>query len=193
MGLIIEVTGDTRTTRLENFSSVASGLLSIGRARDNDLILDDPYVDPYHGQIILGETGTWSYQDLGSENGSKRGKELVNDCALTSADVLTLGKTRLQFFDPSHQVAPALSLHNSRQRLLSFNTWSTSGLLLIGAILTLALNIYLNYTGEKLDAGMLMGIFLGAFSLPLIVSTAWSLLAKFCAVALTFLALLMSR
>tara|TARA_B100000035_G_scaffold44088_1_gene33040 strand:+ start:4453 stop:5409 length:957 start_codon:yes stop_codon:yes gene_type:complete len=178
MGLIIEVTGDTRTTRLENFSSVASGLLSIGRARDNDLILDDPYVDPYHGQIIFGETGTWSYQDLGSENGSKRGKESVNDCALTSADVLTLGKTRLQFFDPSHQVAPALSLHNSRQRLLSFNTWSTSGLLLIGAILTLALNIYVNYTGEKLDAGMLMGIFLGAFSLPLIVSTAWSLLAK---------------
>ncbi len=46
MGLIIEVTGDTRTTRLENFRSVASGLLSIGRARDNDLILDDPYVDP---------------------------------------------------------------------------------------------------------------------------------------------------
>ena len=138
MGLIIEVTGDTRTTRLENFSSVASGLLSIGRARDNDLILDDPYVDPYHGQIIFGETRTWSYQDLGSENGSKRGKEAVNDCALTSADVLTLGKTRLQFFDPSHQVAPALSLHNSRQRLLSFNTWSTSGLLLIGAILTLA-------------------------------------------------------
>lgn len=178
MGLIIEVTGDTRTTRLENFSSVASGLLSIGRARDNDLILDDPYVDPYHGQIILGETGTWSYQDLGSENGSKRGKESVNDCALTSADVLTLGKTRLQFFDPSHQVAPALSLHNSRQRLLSFNTWSTSGLLLAGAILMLALNIYVNYTGEKFDAGMLMGMFLGAFSLPLIVSAAWSLLAK---------------
>ena len=115
---------------------------------------------------------------MGSENGSKRGKESVNDCALTSADVLTLGKTRLQFFNPSHQVAPALSLHNSRQRLLSFNTWSTSGLLLIGAILTLALNIYVNYTGEKFDAGMLMGIFLGAFSLPLIVSTAWSLLAK---------------
>ena len=118
MGLIIEVTGDTRTTRLENFSSVASGLLSIGRARDNDLILDDPYVDPYHGQIIFGETGTWSYQDLGSENGSKRGKESVNDCALTSADVLTLGKTRLQFFDPSHrststvvtQLTPALAV-----------------------------------------------------------------------------------
>ena len=67
MGLIIQVTGDARTTRLENFSTVAAGLVSIGRARDNDLILDDPYVDPYHGQIILGGTGAWSYQDLGSE------------------------------------------------------------------------------------------------------------------------------
>ena len=118
MGLILR-SPETRTTRLENFSSVASGLLSIGRARDNDLqtIPSTPITGNY-----LRRTRTWS--TIWVLRTAVSVAKSVNDCALTSADVLTLGKTRLQFFDPSHQVAPALSLHNSRQRLLSFNTWS---------------------------------------------------------------------
>ena len=178
MGLIIEITGDTRKKRLETFSDLETGLLSVGRARDNDIILDDPYVDPYHGQIILGDTGAWSYQDLGSENGSAHGKESVTHCALASADVLTLGKTQLQIFHPSHTVAPALSLSNPRQRLISFSTWPINGLLLIGWILAVTLTFYVNYTGEELDAGLLISMYLGVLSLPVVISATWSLLAK---------------
>jgi hypothetical protein len=51
-------------------------------------------------------------------------------------------------------------------------------LLLIGAMLALTLTIYVNYTGEDLDARLLMSMYLGAFSLPVVISATWSLLAK---------------
>ena len=158
MGPVIEITGDTRVTRLQNFAQSRDCVLAIGRAFDNDIILDDPYIDPHHGQLLVSSTGGWTYQDLGSENGSKLGKQSVTDTAVQSTDVLVLGKTQLQLFNASHVVAPTLSLHNLRQRLLNFNSLATTTTVLSVSVVLLALNMYLNYTGEEIRIGGLVGI-----------------------------------
>lgn len=178
MGPVIEITGDTRVTRLQTFAQSTDCVLAIGRAFDNDVILDDPYVDPHHGQLVVSSSGGWTYQDLGSENGSKLGKQSVSDTAVQSTDILTLGKTQLQLFDASHAVAPTLSLHNLRQRLLNFNSLAATATVLTVSVLLLALNLYLNYTGEEIRIGGLVGIFVGAFIVPIVIAAAWSLLSK---------------
>jgi hypothetical protein len=178
MGPVIEIIGDTRVKRLQSFAEKYDCVLAIGRALDNDIILDDPFVDPHHGQIVVTSTGDWSYQDLGSENGSMLGKRSISSSALQSTDVLNLGKTQLQVFAAEHTVPPALSIRNSRQRLLSFNSLPVTIALLLSALLLLMLNIYLNYTGEEIRFSNIVGLILGAFTVPLVVGTAWSLLSK---------------
>ncbi|GIS18576.1 MAG: hypothetical protein CM15mP120_04920 [Pseudomonadota bacterium] len=56
-GPVIEITGDTRVTRLQTFAQSTDCVLAIGRAFDNDVILDDPYVDPHHGQLVVSSSG----------------------------------------------------------------------------------------------------------------------------------------
>lgn len=178
MGPIIEITGETRTTRLVSFADRKDVVLSIGRAFSNDIILDDPYVDPHHGQLHITADGHWSYQDLSSENGSKLDKRDVSHSAVQSSETLTLGKTQLQLFDAGHAVAPALSIRNPRQRLLNFNTLPISiGLLLASAVL-LAANLYFNYTGEEIRLSDLVGMVVLAYAPLLVIGTAWSLLSK---------------
>ena len=45
-------------------------LISIGRASDNDVIVDDPKVSRHHRQLKL-QHGAYSLADLGSRNGSR--------------------------------------------------------------------------------------------------------------------------
>jgi len=41
----------------------------IGRAFDNDVVIDDPHVAPHHLRIIRGEDGELVAEDLGTLNG----------------------------------------------------------------------------------------------------------------------------
>ncbi|MBN1484385.1 MAG: FHA domain-containing protein [Chloroflexia bacterium] len=63
---------------------------SLGRARDNDIILDDPRVSRYHARIVL-RYGQFLLQDLHSTYGSLVNGEAVEESILRSGDVLSLG------------------------------------------------------------------------------------------------------
>jgi pSer/pThr/pTyr-binding forkhead associated (FHA) protein len=83
--------------------------LTVGRGLTNDLILDDPYVDPRHARIALNESGDALIEDLGSVNGL-----VVSDARLQGpvpvqpgAEV-RIGHTTLRFRDPEEPVSPAL-------------------------------------------------------------------------------------
>lgn len=71
-------------------------VISIGRATDNDVILDDPEVSRHHCQLKL-QHGAYSFADLGSRNGSQVNGQAVNEIALGPGDVIRIGSTEIEF------------------------------------------------------------------------------------------------
>lgn len=109
MALIVEVLeprgGKVRTrVRLDVLP------MSIGRAYDNDIILDDVYVDARHARISMSDDGIVHVEDLGSINGLVRvdGRERVPRVAVHAGMQVRLGHTILRFRDPAEPVAPAV-------------------------------------------------------------------------------------
>jgi pSer/pThr/pTyr-binding forkhead associated (FHA) protein len=70
------------------------GTVRIGRAEDNDLVLDDDRVSRHHGQLAARQ-GRLVYSDLGSTNGSFVNGARVTEIALGPGDVLHLGGSTL--------------------------------------------------------------------------------------------------
>ena len=99
------------------------GSASIGRAYDNDVIIDDPFVDPHALAISLGEDGAILVRDLGSMNGAfdAEGKRLAESATVSPGDVLRVGRTRLRVMRSDTPVAPTLG--DSEGRL---SAWAAS-------------------------------------------------------------------
>ncbi len=76
----------------------AQGPFRIGRALDNDLVLDDPYVCPHHAELRYGADG-WQLFDSGSVNGLRLGDraQRVREIALRGRTELRIGHTDLLF------------------------------------------------------------------------------------------------
>lgn len=70
--------------------------VSLGRARDNDVILDDPRVSRYHARIVL-RYGQYLLQDLGSTHGTAVNDTPVRESVLRSGDRISLGGIELYF------------------------------------------------------------------------------------------------
>lgn len=71
-------------------------LISIGRASDNDVIVDDPMVSRHHCQLKL-QHGAYGFADLGSRNGSRVNGQSVSEIALGPGDVIGIGDTEIEF------------------------------------------------------------------------------------------------
>ena len=84
----IDPDGRSRAVRIEG------GVLTIGRAEDNDFVARDHRVSRHHGRIV-GRRGTLVYVDLGSTNGSKVNGELVTEVVLGAGDRLQIGDTSI--------------------------------------------------------------------------------------------------
>jgi hypothetical protein len=71
-------------------------LISIGRASDNDVIVDDALVSRHHCQLKL-QHGAYGFADLGSRNGSFVNGHQVNEIALGPGDMIRIGTTEIEF------------------------------------------------------------------------------------------------
>lgn len=71
-------------------------LIGIGRASDNDVIVDDPMVSRHHCQLKL-QHGAYGFADLGSRNGSFVNGQSVSEIALGPGDVIQIGETTIEF------------------------------------------------------------------------------------------------
>lgn len=83
--------------------------VSVGRALDNDLVLDDPYVDARHARITRDADGVVVVEDLGSLNGlvlAGPGRQ-VSAPARPGVE-LRLGRTTIRFRDSAESVPAAL-------------------------------------------------------------------------------------
>ncbi len=69
---------------------LTQNLVRIGRALDNDLILDDARVSRYHA-LLRQRHGRYLLQDLGSRGGSQVNGYPVQEILLRSGDIISLG------------------------------------------------------------------------------------------------------
>jgi hypothetical protein len=71
-------------------------LITIGRASDNDVIVDDSLVSRHHCQLKL-QHGAYGFVDLGSRNGSVVNGQSVQEVALGPGDLIRIGSTSIEF------------------------------------------------------------------------------------------------
>ena len=75
---------------------LGSGTTTIGRASDNDIVIDDPTVSRYHAQITH-TNGGYYLEDLGSMAGTAvDGKRKARE-QVTAGSILNLGNTEIKF------------------------------------------------------------------------------------------------
>jgi len=110
MELIIEVQGRSRHSARHYRMDGAE--VRIGRAYDNDVILDDPYVCPHHALLRASADGGLEVEDLDSRNGvyDGRHRRIAGRAPLASGDRLVLGQSQLRVHDRHQAVVPALPL-----------------------------------------------------------------------------------
>lgn len=110
MALILEVL-DGRSAAVRARVRLDTLPFTIGRGYDNDLILDDPYVDARHARIAPNESGVLVVEDLGSRNGlaiADTASAPTDRIAVAAGAQLRVGRTILRFRAPDDPVPPAL-------------------------------------------------------------------------------------
>jgi pSer/pThr/pTyr-binding forkhead associated (FHA) protein len=70
--------------------------ITIGRAPDNMLQIDDPSVSSRHAQLLLIDE-RYQLKDLGSTNGTRVNSELVTDAFLRVGDRIRFGKVEARY------------------------------------------------------------------------------------------------
>jgi hypothetical protein len=83
--------------------------IRIGRGYDNDVVVDDPYVDARHMRIVRGAGNVLVAEDLGSVNGlyTDRSSRRVERLVLDGNGLVGIGRTYLRIREAGHDVAPA--------------------------------------------------------------------------------------
>ena len=80
----------------------------IGRAFDNDVVVNDPHVAPHHLRVFRGEDGELVVEDLGTVNGlyPEHGARRVARLSLRDERGIRIGRTILRIHDAAHAVPP---------------------------------------------------------------------------------------
>ncbi|HEX8680268.1 MAG TPA: FHA domain-containing protein [Chthoniobacterales bacterium] len=115
--LILSPSGPNPNTR-----ELSEELITIGRAPENTIHLDDPSVSGRHAQLhLVGET--FHLQDLDSTNGTRVNGEAVTSVALRVGDRIQFGKVEACFDcdvrEEAPPTVPALAAVDARPAELS--------------------------------------------------------------------------
>lgn len=145
----------------------------IGRAYDNDVVIDDPHVAPHHLRIFRGEDGELVAEDLGTLNGLFRehGSERTERLSLKGEPGIRIGRTILRVRDSQHAVAQERVLMAPRAHA----HWAAGlGILLIAGLLLLE---WLDLTDE-LKATVILLPILGFITVLAVWTSFWSMLSR---------------
>ena len=145
----------------------------IGRAYDNDVVLDDPYVAPHHLRIGRDDAGALFAEDLGSVNGlyAADAETAQPRIALDGARILRVGRTLLRIRAPGYEVAPERPVGRV------VRVWPAIAGLAAGVIVLAALMLWLNETHETQPSRYLLPM-LAVVLVVLVWTTGWSVLSR---------------
>ena len=146
---------------------------TIGRAYDNQVILDDPYVAPRHLRVVRDANGALVAEDLGSANGLFVGEDRrrVDRVALDGGGAIRIGRTRLRIRQAGHAVAPE-RISKPRVRL-----WPLALMLAAAVLVGESLTLWLRATteqklGDHLGPLLMLCAAVGAWT------TVWAVLSR---------------
>jgi adenylate cyclase len=94
--LSVEINGEEQTFRLTERG------LQIGRALENDIVLNNAIVSRRHAQVQLRDREAW-VTDLDSRNGISVNRLRVNEVRLNDGDVIQVGPFEIRFEDRAAQ------------------------------------------------------------------------------------------
>ena len=80
----------------QSFEFLGRKYISIGRWKNNDVVLDDPTVSGHHANIDYVNDLIYLY-DLDSRNGSFVNKKRITSQLLKSGDVINLGNSTIEY------------------------------------------------------------------------------------------------
>jgi len=78
-----------------NVLEIAAGVLTIGRAEDNTIRLNDKTVSKHHARIVTYFSAT-HIEDIGSTNGTYVNGKKIHMHVLQPGDILSIGKYQLK-------------------------------------------------------------------------------------------------
>jgi hypothetical protein len=145
----------------------------IGRAFDNDVVIDDVHVAPHHLRIYRGEDGELVAEDLGTLNGlfPEHGAKPVSTLSLAKEPGIRIGRTTLRVHDSAHPVAAERLLTPPRAHA----RWASGlGISLLFALLALQ---WLNLTAEPSASQMLLPL-LGFVTILALWTSLWAMLSR---------------
>ena len=145
----------------------------IGRAFDNDVVVDDPHVAPHHLSIYRGEDGELVAEDLGTLNGlhPEHGAQRVPRLALAKEPGFRIGRTTLRVRDAAHPVAPERLLTPPRAHA----AWAgTLGAVLLFMLLVLQ---WLTFTAQP-NANAVFLPLLGFVTALALWTSLWAVLSR---------------
>lgn len=145
----------------------------IGRAFDNDVVVNDPHVAAHHLRIFRGEDGELIAEDLGSLNGlySEHGAKRLERLPLAGEPGIRIGRTTLRVHDAAHAVAPETPLTPPRAHA----RWSAGlGAVLLAMLLLLQ---WLNLTSEPSANAIILPL-LGFAAAVALWSGTWAVLSR---------------
>lgn len=109
MAAAIEVVSAQRSSRVE----LGSNRVTVGKASENDIALDDPSVSHLHAVLEHFPAG-WCVTDLGSSNGTwLNGKRIWSSRRVRHDDEIRVGETRLLFRDTARAAQPQTEVDNA--------------------------------------------------------------------------------
>jgi hypothetical protein len=145
----------------------------IGRAYDNDVIIDDPHTAPHHLLIRAGEDGRYVAEDLGSANGLHldRDRRRHDRVTLDGESLLRIGHTYLRVRRADHAVAPERVVPRTARH------WPLMLGLALGIFAVRITSLWLSETGEPVPSRYLEPL-LAVTAAAIVWAGLWAILAR---------------
>ena len=95
--------------------------LGIGRAIDNEIVIDDDAVSSYHALITVRESPSDSavmdyiLEDLDSTNSTFVNNKAVKQYKLSNGDIIRVGETRMKFLTKDFAATPKEDFQKTRK------------------------------------------------------------------------------